>query len=481
MPIANYQTPGVYVTQGPNPSVASVGVAGLNICFFGWVPSGNLPTATQSDTFQYTVASGGVQTFTLSQSGTVTNFSVANATTGASISQVGNYTVPTTVSGVTTFSTISGSNNWVQNQTWVRATYKYSTCVPGVYYKFTNFNAVQNVFGPAFTYTNGSPQIASPNTLAAFLAFQNGAQSVTCINIASVSGSTSDYLTTIQSGAGSDAFDIIVPLVYDTSYNTQSTGSLFGGIAQFLDAQAKNSIFQRAFIGMDSSVTNLINTSSSIATDTYSTRMTLAAPQVMTYNPGINSTTGLTTGTTQIPGYYLAAALAGLFVGQAGVQVPITNKQVGGFVGVPNQISASNSTTLQSYGVTVARQNNNGTIIVRQGMTTNTSNWITQELSIQAIGDVLATTLETNLTNSNLIGSPITALTFTTLQSYVNAILQQAVTTGLIQAFTTPTYSQNPNNLTEIDVAFQYSPTLPLNYINVALSINTSTGALAVI
>jgi len=479
MPIANYQTPGVYVSQGANPIVNSIANNALNICFLGY--DSTAPTSTQTDTFQYTAASGKAQTFTLTQSGTITNFSLVNATTGAPISQPGNYTVPATVSGVTTFSTVSGSNIWVQNQTWVNAKYTYTTVTTGVNYTFTDFNSVQNLFGPAFTYTTGSPVLNSPCTLAAYLAFLNGAKVVTLQNIASTSGSLADFTTALQGLTGQAGIDVIVPLVYDYSYNTQATGTFFVNLQQFLSAQAGNSIFQRAFIGMDSTVTNLTSTASAITTDLSSARITLAAPQTMTYNPGINTTTGLTTGTVQIPGYYLAAALAGLFVGQQGVQIPITNKLVTGFAGVPNQITAANSTTLQSYGATVVRQQKNGQITVRQGLTTDTSNWITSELSIQAIGDVLGNFLEYNLTNSNLIGSPLTPMTLATLQSYTTSLLNNLRATGLIQAFTTPTYSQDPNNLTRVNITFQYSPTLPLNYINVAFSINTATGALQII
>jgi len=482
MPIANYQTPGVYVTQGANPAVNSVSSTALNICYLGYVPPSGYPTNSQTDVFQYTTASGGSQTFTLSTSGTVTNFSLINNITGVPITASGNYTGPATVSGVTTISTVSGSTTFVQNSTWVSASYNYTTVVPGQTVSFTDFNSVQNLFGPAFTYTNGSPTINSPCTLAAYLAFLNGAQLVSCQNIvASGSGSNQDFLNAIQSFAGTEGIDVFVPLIYDTQYNTQSTGTLFKGMSYFFNAQAANGIYQRGFIGMDSSVTNLVNTASAITADLQSTRMTLAAPNVMTYNPGVNTTTGLTTGTVQIPGYYLAAALAGLFVGQRDVYVPITNKAVTGFAGVPDQITSANSTTLQSYGVTVARQQTNGNTVVRQGLTTDTTNWITQELSIQAIGDRLANVLHYNLSNSTLIGSPLTNATLSTLQSYVLSILSAEKSNGLIQAFTTPTYSQDPNNLTRVNVAFQYSPTLPLNYINIAFSINTSTGALQLI
>ena len=68
MPISNYQTPGVYVTESTLPNVNAIPVNALNIAFFGYVPPANAPTNFYQDVFQ-TTTSGTPQTFTLTQSG----------------------------------------------------------------------------------------------------------------------------------------------------------------------------------------------------------------------------------------------------------------------------------------------------------------------------------------------------------------------------------------------------------------------------
>jgi len=54
----------------------------------------------------------------------------------------------------------------------------------------------------------------------------------------------------------------------------------------------------------------------------------------------------------------------------------------------------------------------------------------------------------------------------------------RATSTNLIQSYQTPTFVINPNNPTSVNVRFQYSPTFPLNYVQVTMSVNTQTGSI---
>ena len=493
MAVNNYQNPGVYVSQVTNPALTTANTTSLNICFLANA-SGNNPVAPQTDRFLVSSGVSAPMTFTLTQSGVVTaGLVVTNNTTGAPLTATVDYTVAT-VNSVTTITTITGSAAIaaVGSNGWIAANYNYATAVPGSTYTFYNFDSVQNTFGPAFTFnsTTGATTINSPATLAAFLAFQNGAQVVSCQNILTsgntATASNTDFLNAVQGLVTVPGINIIVPLKYDTDYNTSTSGTLFEGINNFLTAQASNGVYQRAFIGMDSSVTstNLINTVAKITSNiaggsqTSGTRMTLAVPQQVTVNPGLNSTTGISTGYINIDGFYLASALAGLFVGQPDVYIPITHKIVNGLNSIPNQVSASDSTTIQSLGGTVVRQRASGQIYVRHGLTLNTTNWLTQEISINAIGDRLSNNIQSALEGSTLIGSALTSATLAALQSTVLATLMRAVNTNLIQSYQNLSYSVNPATPTTVNVSFQYSPTYPLNYIQVSLSINSQSGTI---
>jgi len=490
MAIPNYQTPGVYVSQTQYPNVGALSTTSPNILFLAFVPSGQSPTNPKVDTF---LVQSGNSTFTLTQSGTITGFVASNNVTGVSYVASGtvnavasgfNVSNPVTTNNVTQF-TVSG----LPANTWVNVNYNYGTVIPGVFYTFNDFNSVQSLFGPAFSYVNGTPTVTSPNTLAAYLAFQNGAQVVTCTNIISTtnSGTTGEFFNAIVSGTQFyPGVDVIVPLKYDSAFNsnaTWQTSALFTPLTNYLTAQANNGTFQRAFLGLDQTVASgtnpsLINTAQLIDTTLNSSRVTVVAPQSVTYNPGLNTTNGSTTGYVNLDGIYLTAAIAGVFAGQPNVATPITNKTVTGFIGIPNQISANDSNVLQSFGTTVVRQNNFGTLTIRQGLTTNVTNWLTQEISINAIGDQLAKALTNALNNSGLIGSPLTQTNVHSLESVVASTLQYAVKTGLIQAYLNLSFSQSPSNTTQINVTFTYSPTIPLNYIQVTMSIDSSTGSI---
>jgi hypothetical protein len=478
-PIPGYQNPSVYVQQAPSSITTNAVLSTVpNILFLAYSP--NAPTNNQSDTFQFTSASG-IQTFTLSQSGTVTNFVLTNSLTGAPLISGTNYSGPTTTSGITTFTTISGSA-FVQNSTYLQASYTYTTVAPGSVYTFTDFNSAANTFGQPFVYSGSTPVINSPASLAAFLAFQNGAPQVTLSNIVSASGSTVDFLTAIQTFTGTDYFDLVVPLVYDTAYNSSSTGALFKGLSQFLTAQANNGIFQRAFIGLDSSAAGSslpMTVPIAIASDMANQRVSIVNLPTINYNPGFNSVTGLTAGIVSLNGYYAAAGLAGEWASQP-PQQPLTHQTLNGFTSLSNQLTASQETTLQSYGVLVVAQKRNGTIYTRHGLTTNTTNWLTQEISINSVGDYVAKTFKQSFINSNLIGQALTPSVMAAVNNLTIAVLNDLKVAGVIQAYTGINISQNVNNPTQVLVTFLYSPTIPLNYINITIAINTSSGAFTV-
>jgi hypothetical protein len=474
--IPGYQTPGVYVQQAPTPIITNAVLSTVpNILFLAYAP--NLPTSNQNDTFLFTSLSG-IQTFTLTQSGTISNFVLTNSVTGVPLVSGTNYSGPTTVSGVTTFTTISGSS-FITNTTYLQASYTYTTVSPGLLYTFSNYNSAATVFGQPFVYSGSTPTINSPASLAAFLAFQNGAPQVSLYNIVSSGGSLADFLTAIQSFAGSNNFDAIVPLVYDTGYNSSSTGTLFDGLRNFLNAQANNGIFQRTFIGMDSSASPTANIPITIASDMNSGRVSIVNLPTINYNPGFNSSTGTTTGVVSINGYYVAAATAGMWASQA-PQTPLTNQPVAGFSSISNQLSTSQETTQQSYGVLVVAQRRDGTIYVRHGLTTNTNNWLTQEISINTIGDYVAKNFKNNFVNTNLIGQALTPSVMAAINSLTVGVLNDLKVAGVIQAYTGINIVQDPNLPTRVLVSFLYSPTIPLNYINVTIAINTANGAFTV-
>ena len=510
-PIPNYQIPGVYVTQSGS-SLQAINPTNLNIAI---VADNPLP-GYGTDTFSNVTAASGSTIGLLS-------VPMVNTTSTGTYSTYSGYTV-TWVSGTTTITGTFGVNfniNTPSGQAFsylttsgisasgatalpsgsVQITYGHNWAAYGTFYEYTQAaNAIGN--------TVSGTTIVNPALLATQLAFQNGANTVAILPVARIATSgtgaaqISDWTRVFQiSTSGNNGndptylatqynVDVVVPLYGFLSVSGTTTGQLLtysnsnvaAAIANYLTVQSGIGNYQRAFLGYDGT-NNQITASqvqalaSGFGNSGAGTRITLVAPGAINYNPGLSTSTGLTNVNFNVPGYYLAAALAGIFVGQTDVYVPITNKSINGFNYVPNQISTSDAQyNYLSYGICTAYQNRNGVFTVLQGLTTNTNNWLTQEISINAVGDRLANNVKNGLVNSFLIGGPLTANTAATAQGIVQGILTDAVSNGLIQSYQNLSYMVNPATPTTITITFQYSPTYPINYIQAVLSLNTSTG-----
>jgi len=500
MPNYNYQVPGVYVTQAPA-SITSVSPTTLSVAivadqptpgnqtdiFYAPIPTSgivlgqlNVPAVNTSSTGKYTSYSGFTLTWSSgSNNTTVTgtygyNFNI-NTVNGIS------YLTTSGVSATTLAALPSGTMTIQYGHYW------------GAYGTYTSQNAVVSTIGQAISGTS----IVNPAALASQLAFQNGASIVSIVPVARLSGTASatdsDWLNTLtpSSSIGSNNIflsntpaDVIVPL-YPLTNNgaitTVSPGSVASGISAYINTQSSNGIYQRAFLGVDgTSAQTTVSGYQTLANGFNSSRISVVYPPVVNYNPGFNTVNGLSNATINIPGYYMAAALAGTFVGQLpDVSTPITNKQVQGFNDIPNQINLVDAASnYLSYGVLVVRKKTDGNFWVLHGLTTNIQSWFTQEISISAIGDRLAQLVRSDLLNSDLIGGPLTKNTTAAVLGNVQATLTNALSTGLIQAYQNLSFTVNPATPTTVTVTFQYAPTFPINYIQANISFNTQTGQL---
>jgi len=504
-PITNYVTPGVYVTQSGTP-LTTVANNNINIAIVADQPT---PGST-TDTFNVVTPASGIVIGQLTtpmvnttSTGTYASYSGYTVTwlNASGTTVTGTYGVHFTIStpsgGPFSFITTSGvtASASALPSGAVGITYGHSWGAYGTYY---NFNNLSNIVGPAISGTT----IPNPATLAAQFAFQNGANTVSVMPVARIATSgqgpaqLSDWqrVFVASSGTPSDptylmnlyGVDVIVPLysfVNASGSNfgqiiNYANGTVASGINTYLNNQAGFGILQRAFIGVDGTANQVTATQmQGLASGFNSTRVTLSYPSVINYNPGFNPQTGLSTASFNIAGYYVAAALAGLFAGQPSVATPITNKTVNGFNAIPNQISdVDASTNYLPYGVTVMKQKRDGNFWVYQGMTTNVTSWVTEEISINAIGDQLVKQVRYDLVNSELVGGPLTNVTSAAVLGTVQATLTNSLSKGLIQSYQNLQLSLNPAAPTTVFVTFQYAPTYPINYIQVSLSLNTQTG-----
>jgi len=495
MPITNYQIPGVYVQQ-TGTSLTNINTTGINVAI---VADQATPIA-KSDTFNAVIAASGsvlgqlsspmvittsTGTYTALSGYTVTWVSGGTTVTGTYGT---NFTISTPSGQPYSFLTTSGTTNGIGLPSGtVSVNYASNWGAYGTYY---SFNAVTTALGSAVSGTT----IVNPAALGAYFAFLNGANTVQIMPVARVSNGTSASVsdwarvfnvppTTSVSDqtllTNFTGVDVIVPLYgfIVSGTNTPGVSSVSSGINSYLTNQYNNGIYQRVFAGVDGTAGQVSSTSMiALASGFNSTRVSLFFPGSVNYSPGLNAQ-GYTNSNFNIPGYYLAAAAAGVFVAQDNVATSITNKTVAGFNSIPNQISLGDAATnYLPNGISTIFQKRDNNLWILQGLTTNITNWLTQEISINAVGDQLANNIYNDLINTSLIGGPMTTSTINAAKGTVQSSLINAVTTGLIQNYQNILLTVSPSTPTTINIAFQYAPTYPIDYIQVSLSLNTQTG-----
>jgi hypothetical protein len=372
-------------------------------------------------------------------------------------------------------SSITGGGSIVATNTitgkYVNVSYTYNTTYGNVTNLFNSFNAVQSVYGTPFDKTGN---INSSVSLAAQLAFQNGASQlyITAVEKAGSTPTVQEWQTCIDGLANVQGIDAIIPLV---DYNTDASYPSYFSI--FVNTQAGQGNLLRLFLARDTSSSGVQTSATLLQADAAAfdnQRISILAPTCLT----ITTTNTSSTQQLNIAGYYAAAAVGGVYAGLAGPQEPLTHKNVAGFYTIPAPYSNQDLITMQSSGVMVLKQNQSGNIYIRHGLTTNMTNWLTQEVSILAAQDQLYNQIKTALTNANIIGSAFTPQTSAVISSTVQSVLAQAVTSNLIQAYTGLAYTSSGQQPTAINIVFSYAPTFPLNYINVQFSIDPTSGTL---
>lgn len=304
--------------------------------------------------------------------------------------------------------------------------------------------------------------VNSPLSLAAQLAFANGAERLVLLQ---VEDSDPDWDT---------AFDL---MARETSVNTLVALTADDTILQLLRVKnnqlASQSIFRHMFVGLDGVGETLTHNAFIDAAQFYfDERVTVVAPGRFSVVTGRGSRE-----TTDVPGFYAAAALAGVQASQE-PQEPLTRKQIYGITAIPNQDSLTNIITMQAKGVTVLYQDRLGRVIVKHGLTTNITNLYTKEISIVVSRDRLQSFIQDTLDSGNLIGSAMTSRTPNLVLASVTGCLETAMTRGLIYDYSDVMYRVPDSNPTVVEIRFMYKPTLPLNYIYVQFTIDTATGSL---
>lgn len=471
---STYQPPGVIVQQVSTPTVNVI--SGLAVPVVGIVgPSLGYKTSTET---QLLGAVGSLTT--LNHTGINQNSIVVSNSAGTPYENT-EYTLGTIDGASTPYNqtTITPAAGGISPNTVVYITYQYTDENYFLPTQYANANGVIADFGHPFT---SSGAIGSPISLAASLAFLNGASLVAVCPTADVgtvtdSGGFSGVATVDNLQAAYANIEtltnvtLLVPLPVGIG-NGNATG-VGSGLASYLEAQASSGAgLIVGLVGFDTSVT----TDPGVLANSFPDQRTITTyPNQMLYYNGQNNVT--------ISGYYLAAALAGIVAGGQ-PQTPLTHKAVGGFAGIPPTVlqpmTLAQKNVWSSSGVTVVESNPNSAatgipaLWVRQGVTTSTTSEQTQEISLVREADAIVQSLITNINQSGVIGSAFEAATISTLTSLVQGLLNNLQDEGVIASYDSLSVTQSTTTPVVAEIAFNYTPAYPLNYVEVQFGVDAN-------
>jgi len=386
---------------------------------------------------------------------------------------------------VTSITRVNTSSNIADGQQ-VSITYNYADATYFHPQVFTDPQSVINAYGQPFLSsvpnTPNASQVANPLSAAAQVAFANGATTLMCVALNPANGTLDQQFEAAYASIATQAAATIVVPVFtdDLTVNSGTVAAFCQLLAQDLDAamwSAYNDGFPRqGFFGLPRNYSETSEPLPTFAKNIASRRTVVAYPEiVLLYN-------GSTGQTFQASGCYLAVAL-GAILSSLPVDTGLTNQVIKGISGL-TQTEVANMTnafmnTLAAAGISVCCINYNGSLVCRQGLTTDMSALNFQEISLVRQSDALLVAVRQGLQGSGLVGKPITANTINAVQEALLGVLEGAITNQVIQQYTNVSVTQQTypgGNPTIISVTFNYLPALPLNYITVQMSVDLSNG-----
>jgi hypothetical protein len=480
-----YLPPGVYVDSNAIPTVAPPGVDPTVVCLIGE----GIGYHTYTETVSFATASSvvltkkGVNVSSIVVAGVITDpaapgqtlpYTFAAGTSGSPA----DYSTTVDASGgvdeslTTLLRTVTGKIETDNPQ--VTVTYRYTDADYHGLHAFDDYDTFTDVYGQALDPSTGD--IASPLSLAAQIAMQNGANYLYAIALSGVGTVQQQFQDAYALLAGNYEANVVVPLL-----NGVITGTAVAGLAQsfkgMIENDAREGILRMGIIGTDKDYDPTISEVATLAASISSSRIVLAWPnRLRGYNGVLNQD-------VELDGFYLAAAYAGMLAARE-PQMPLTKKYPISFSGMPTTVAQtltkSAKNILSAAGTCVTELDRSARLVVRHGLTTNYSGGvIAREISLIRAQDALYNLVQSTLENSGLIGIPIQAETGLRVKSVVSGALEFAQQRGIIVSYDAlKVRQQSPpsGDPTVIEVKFAYKPSYPLNYILVSFTIDTTTG-----
>jgi len=374
------------------------------------------------------------------------------------------------------------------NRVDVRVEYQY---IPTDYYSPTLFASYQELeakYGPAFD-SNGD--VVNPLSAAAYMCFSAGSNEIIAqplfsknTNGTRISGdetSSDDWATTLEALRGQTAINVLVPAVgQNASINDDTLYSIFMKFSEHIEYMQQDNEYLIAIFGEDSTSSPVGNSVASTATlqqhaqqlcqRTYPERTVLVSPAAFSIP---NPKTGQA---KQMGGQYVAAKIAGM-LGRYPVQSSMTRNPVPGVSDTSPYKNSTEKDQDAGYGLMVI-ENNNGVVRVRHAITTAVGDSNKRELNAMRskffMIETVRNTLDTNALGKILADNRAPFV----VSSMVIGTLEYLRNTGAIAGYSNVSATPNSTSPTSMVVRFTYSLPYAINNIEVALSLDSTTGSI---
>jgi len=324
-------------------------------------------------------------------------------------------------------------------------------------------------------------------TLAARLAFANGASIVSLTQMSGLGTTAGDFQNSLNQ-LQSEQVDIVVPLSVGsgsslTEISTTEKGNIIQTTLQHCDTM---SLPQNKKERVGAGSLGVAEIGNATTVDTYvfdaqssfhDKRMTLIAPGIATVQ--IQDPTGAFQN-VQVDAAFMAAAYGALSCNPlSDVATPLTRQRFTGFVGIssttPNHPNSSyleiEKDILGGAGVCVIDRLGSN-IFVRQQLTTDVSNPAVAEFSVVTSTDYVSQSVR--FTCDGFIGKKlIPAIVIPAVKSTILATMQVLAQDNLISAIGAISVQVDPTDPTQILATVQYVPIFPLNHLRVTFTLRT--------
>ena len=468
-----YVNPGIYIeeinfplTVSPSIAPTIIGLVGTGQGYQSYTQTILVPADTGGSGTAVALTKLGINTSSI----VIVDRWTGQGYNGAAAFIVGtDYTVTTSTSApgsvqypVTSITRITTGNISVAE--YLTISYTFTDATYGTVQSFTDYQDVVGAYGNPFDTTGTT--INSSVTLAAYLAFLNGAQTIYVSPVTAASPTAANYVSAVNAFGTYPEVNVVVPLS-----DLTGTPGVYQGTLQYLTQMQGQGTYVIAFVGRSlgsaGTYTDLISQAQGID----NSRVAIVFPSQINILNGSNTIT--------VDGWYAAAAVAGVLGGQA-PQIPLTHKKVKGFSGIPQQVlpTSQQEFNMQQSGVMVLHKNRDGSIQVNHGLSTNPTNIYTREFNIQFAQDRLQDLLVSVLNQSALIGGVLDATTPNLVMSIVTGALNYAESQDLIYSYANTKWRVPSFNPTLMQVQFSYKPMLPLNYIQIQFAVDTTAGSI---